>query len=72
MKFCRDCKWVERQLFGLWVSRWADCLHPELTLPGKTNPVTGKTDRLKNEWASFRRIESGSCGPDAKLFEARR
>lgn len=72
-KFCKDCKHCIPDLF-LSVPRFdsfAQCAKTDFTKPAR-DPVTGKTRKGRFDYCSGERSKWGTCGPAAKLFEAKK
>jgi hypothetical protein len=74
MKFCKDCKWVEREgwIFKT-VRSYASCANPVVGFyePATRDPVTGAMIAARMWYASAARLPHAPCGTDGKLFEAR-
>lgn len=67
VKFCRDCKWAERDKTGS-LSTYASCLRPQT--PIAYNRVSGEPilSRLRCNDERFLNREY-ACGESAKFFE---
>jgi hypothetical protein len=63
MKFCKDCKWLER---GPHIS--ANCLH-DAAKYSTTNLVTGETKEQRWMAEFFRNAIANGCGQEARYFE---
>jgi hypothetical protein len=71
VKFCRDCKWVERQ--GWWRSNLAKhpyCLHTKAKYEKVPDLVTGENEGAAQRFASAARDDAWHlCGIEARWFE---
>jgi len=68
MLYCKDCKWI-RLVPVDGNADYSKCSHPSLSRSGKISLVTGEEIPPVLPYADSVRSNSGSCGPDANLFE---